>query len=471
MSRFLDRVERIPGFTHRRLGLVVFLLSAFGTVWVRVLTQRRALVMIDLEVYREGAQSLLLGRPLYDHLTLQNNLPFTYPPLSAWLVTPFAMLPFAAAGTLWTILFIWATYGAVEIAMRKPMVNLWDRFRHRADGIPFLITALLLWIEPVNDGIFFGQINAFLVLACMADLGLRRVTGRGALSGLAAAVKLVPGVFMVHFVITGQWRLLRNAVLAGGGLTLLVAALDWTNSQAFFFDALRQPERLGSNVNTSNQSIRGALMRLAVVQGWSDHAVSLLWMGLVLLVGVPSFLLARRFHKLGDRAAEVGVVGLMAVLLSPVAWIHHMHWLVVLLPAVVGDGRRRARWYIALAFAVFYATRLPWIGHWLQRQYDWPAWTHEAGVVMEDGFGLMAVVLLVVLWRLSYDGHHQGVVSGGTSRNPQFRADGSQRDWIDRLAKVLLPARWRPADTLAARPGLSPAPPQPVEPSLAVSRD
>lgn len=443
MERFLKRLESLPGFTYRRLGIVVFILSGLAAVYVRVLSQRRSLMMIDLVVYREGAQSLLMGRPLYEHMTLQNNLPFTYPPLSAWLMLPFALLPFAMASALWCILFIWATYGAVSIAMRKPMVHLLERFSYRAKCVPFLIAAVMLWIEPVNDGIFFGQVNAYLVLACMADLGLRRMRWRGAWTGLCMAVKLVPGVFLIHYVISGQWRLLRNMLLCAGGLTLLVAAVDWQTSKAFWFDAISQPERLGANINTSNQSIRGWLMRLAVNEGWTDHQVTLMWLPLAAAVALPAFLLARRFHRLGDRAAEVGVVGLMAVLLSPVAWIHHLHWMVVLIPALIGDGRRRKRWLIAAAFTVFFIIRVPWTGHAWRRHYDWPDWVHAVGMVLQNGFGLAAVVLLVVLWRLSYDGHHQGVVDEPTSRGPEFRDGGTQRDWLDALSSRVLPARLR----------------------------
>lgn len=423
-----------PRFTYRRLGILIFVLSGLVAVWVRVLSQRRSLMMIDLVVYREGAQSLWMGRPLYDHLTLQNNLPFTYPPLSAWLVMPFAAVPFGVALALWCILQVFATYWAVSIAMRKPMVAVRERLGARGELVPFVLAAVLLWIEPVNDGIFFGQVNAYIVLACIADLGLRRTRWpRGALTGLMTAVKLTPGVFWVHYVISGQWRLLRNSLLTAAGLTLLVAAVDWQTSRNFWFGAIQQPERLGANVNTSNQSIRGWLMRVAENESWPDSRVTLLWILLVLLIAPLSFLLARRFHKLGDRAAEVGVVGMMAVLLSPVAWIHHMHWLVVLVPAIIGDGRRRARWYIAAGFIVFFIVRVPWVGHGIRRQYDWPAAVHGVGMVLQNGFGFAAVVLLLVLWRLSYDGHHQGVVTEPGSRGPETSENGSSRDVWDRL--------------------------------------
>jgi alpha-1,2-mannosyltransferase len=410
-------------FTYRRLGITLLVLSGLAAVYVRVLSQRRALMMIDLVVYREGAQSLWIGRPLYEHLTLQNNLPFTYPPLSAWLAMPFAAIPFPSVLALWCILQIWAVYVAVKIAMRAPMVAVRERLGAKADAVPYLVAAALLWIEPVSDGIFFGQVNSFIVVAAMADIGLRRVRWpRGALTGLVTAVKLTPGVFWVHFLVSGQWRLLRNSLLTAGGLTIFVALVDWDTSWRFWTGAIRQPERLGANINTSNQSLRGMLMRLGEAQSISESTVTLWWVASVLIVGVPSFLLARRFHRLGDRAAEVGVVGLMAVLLSPVAWIHHLHWMIVLLPAVLGDGRRKLRWIIALGYTGLFVWRMPWTGHGILRSEELPGGVEAFAMVLQNGFGLLAIALLVILWRLSFDGHHQGVVGSAESRPAHTRA-------------------------------------------------
>ncbi len=397
--------------TYRYIGLAVLLISALATVYVRVLSQPRVYVLVDLVVYREGAQSLGMGRPLYDHMTLQNNLPFTYPPLSAWLAFPFGMVPFPVAAALWTILQVWAVYGAAHLAMRVPMVAVRQRLGAKADGVPYLAAAAMLWMEPLHDGVYFGQVNAFIVVAAMADLSLRHMRWpRGALTGLVTAVKLTPGVFWIHYAVSGQWRLLVNSIATAAGLTILVAVADLRTSLDFWFGAIRQPERLGENVNTSNQSIRGMLMRLGETHNIPEFYISAAWLVCVVLVAVPSFLLAKRFHDLGDRAAEVGVVGLMAVLLSPVAWIHHLHWLVVLLPAVIGDGRRRRRWIIAAAYLGLFMWRMPWTGHGMLLYQDLPPAGNAVAMVLQDGFGLLALLLLVILWRLSYDGHHQGVV-------------------------------------------------------------
>ena len=93
------------------------------------------------------------------------------------------------------------------------------------------------------------------------------------------------------------------------------------------------------------------------------------------VVGFIGFQLARRAHLAGDSISEVAAIGLMAVLLSPVAWIHHLHWMVVVIFAVLGaDPMRDRRRLVAAAVVTgFFLCRMPWWGiTWLSHP-DWPS--------------------------------------------------------------------------------------------------
>ena len=85
---------------------------------------------------------------------------------------------------------------------------------------------------------------------------------------------------------------------------------------------------------------------------------------LVAVVGFVGFSLARRAYRAGDSISEVAAVGLMAVLLSPVAWIHHLHWMVVVVFAVLGADPLRDRRRLAAAAVItgFFLCRMPWWG-------------------------------------------------------------------------------------------------------------
>ena len=89
-----------------------------------------------------------------------------------------------------------------------------------------------------------------MVLACLMDLreprpGLVRRVPRGVLVGLAMAVKLTPGVFVVHFLVTRRWKEAATAVGTAVAVTLGVWVLLPQASFAFWGGALQDPARLG----------------------------------------------------------------------------------------------------------------------------------------------------------------------------------------------------------------------------------
>ncbi|WP_392543871.1 glycosyltransferase 87 family protein [Oryzobacter telluris] len=349
---------------------------------------------IDVEVYREAGVSILNGRPVYAAMTEPPQLlAFTYPPFAAIVAIPLAFLPFGVVGWLWTALQVLATTATVWYAGY--------RLIHRTGAwMPLALAALtapMLWLHPVGDGIRFGQVNAFIVLLCLMDLreprpGVLSRVPRGVLVGLAMAVKLTPGVFVVHFLVTRRWKEAATAVGTAVGVTVGSWVLLPQASFAFWGGALQDPARLGPNAGTANQSIRGFLLRLGP-EGLPGTA---LWLVLVAAVGGFGFWLARRRYLEGDSIGEVAVVGLMACLLSPVAWIHHYHWLVVGIFALLGADplRERFRLWAALFVTVFFTLRLPWWGiDWLAHR-DWPELPARILQNADVAGGLAALYLL-----------------------------------------------------------------------------
>jgi alpha-1,2-mannosyltransferase len=356
---------------------------------------------VDVEVYREAGVSVLHGRPVYDVLTeAPQLLPFTYPPFAALLAVPLALLPFGVVGWLWTAAQVAATTMVVWYA-GQPLVR---RAGPWAPVALALLTAPMLWLHPVSDGVRFGQVNAFIVLACVLDLArprprwLRRVPA-GVLVGLAMAVKLTPGVFVVHYLVCRRWREAATAVGTAVGVTLV----SWTalpdSFWAFWGGALQDPTRLGPNFGTANQSIRGVLLRIGP-EGLPGTAI---WLVAVAVVAAVGFLLARRFWLAGDWVAEGATVGLLACLLSPVAWIHHYHWVVVVVLALLGGHPERDRWRLAAAgvVLVWFLMRMPWWGiSWLNQ----PTWPELPGRLLQNADlagGLVALGLLGWLDRRS----------------------------------------------------------------------
>jgi len=404
-------VRRVLPWLLASAASVLAVLSVRASV--SAMRDGRPWVDLDLGVYLSGAAAVR-SHDLYDLLFGPVHLPFTYPPFAAFLAIPLALLPFGVVGWLWTALQVIATTATVWYAAH--------RLLHRTGGwMPLALaaaTAPMIWLHPVSDGIRFGQVNAFIVLACLMDLrdprpGLVRRVPQGVLVGLAMAVKLTPGVFVVHFLVTRRYREAATAVGTAVAVTLAAWVLLPQASFAFWGGALQDPARLGPNMGTSNQSMRGFLLRV----GPDGLAGTAIWLVLVAVVGAFGFWLARRLFRAGDSIGEVAVVGLLACLLSPVAWIHHFHWVVVVVFALLGADplRERRRLWAGLGVTAFFLCRLPWWGiDWLNH----PSWPAFPGRVLQNADVFGALAALWLLWWAVRPGTPSPDATGGAQRTP-----------------------------------------------------
>lgn len=361
--------------TRRRLawvGAVALMLASLAPlVWLHLIDARPGRWQVDLEVYRNAGVSHLIGRPVYETLTPPPQLlPFTYPPFPSMLAVPLALVPFHVAGWIWYLLQALTNVAIVWIVgarwWRRPQ---W--WRPLTFGLAVAVSTHLL---PVSDGYRFGQVDAFLVFLVLADITrwrpLRWVP-HGVLVGFAAAIKLTPSIFIVHFAVTRQWRAFWTSVATAAGLTLFAAAMDLQNSLAFWFGALLDPERLGSNAGVPNQSIRGMIYRLH-----GDNPVgSLIWLTLIVTCLVLGMAIAARAHRSGRPLEEVAAVGLVALLISPVSWIHHHDWMLVVFAVLARYAHRDRRRLAAVGVLfVVYLLKWPWWGYW---------WMNSPGEIAE----------------------------------------------------------------------------------------
>ncbi|GAA3443249.1 hypothetical protein Pve01_27280 [Planomonospora venezuelensis] len=375
--------------------------------------------LVDLDVYRTGGEMVLSGRPVYDFFTpAPQLLPFTYPPIAALLAAPLAAMSWPAAQWVWTAgifatLVVTVGYGFREALARIGRPGTAAGGPERGGPVPRVprpvwmplafafLTVACTYLMPIRDQVRFGQVDILLVALCLADCAARRpVWPRGMLIGLATAVKLTPGVFLIYLLVTGfgpgareeQRRTFFMAAFTAALLTLLPFLVIPADAADFWFRALLDPERLGSNAATTNQSMRGMLIRLYL----PDTLTGLIWVALVAVVGRYGFLHARRALLGGDAPTAFALVGLMAVLLSPVAWIHHLAWVVVVLGAIAGDGRDPVRVRVAAGVWLYYVVPIPWWGVAI-RAAEIPVVSPVLGKIVQNAFGLGALGLVWLL--------------------------------------------------------------------------
>ncbi len=361
----------------------VLAVGAVVAVWTQMGPGGRSL--IDLSVYRAGGRVILHGASLYGsslRAQLGVPLPFTYPPVAAVLTTVLAPLPNLVGDWLWELGGVGVVAACVAVAF-GPLAAPLGRWRW--PGLAAVAIACL-WLTPVKDHLGFGQIDLFLVGLCLADCTARRPRWpRGCLVGLATAVKLVPGVFIVYLALTRRTRAAGVGVATLAGLSALGWLVDPADSKSFWLTRIFQPQHTGNNAYFSNQSIKGMLARLGI-----HHA--LLWLALVAVVAVVGLVRARRASLGGQELAGVVLTGLVGLLASPVSWIHSAVWMVPALGVLVGRGRDRLRVAGAVALAVLLAARLPYVGAAIRHG----AWSW-AGQLLEDSYGLACLLVVVVL--------------------------------------------------------------------------
>src|SRR6516164_757776 len=392
-GRLAGRLATWPPWAVIALGALAWIaaLAAVEPLVHGYLTSVPDQRMVDLNVYRTGGLSVLQGQPLYTVLTQPPQLlPFTYPPAAALFAVPLALMPWPAAQLAW-VPVIYVPLAVVIWLAFAPLLRRAGRLRAVVFAVIFAACAYLF---PVRDEMRFGQVDMVLLALAVTDCAARAPRWpRGALVGLATAIKLVPGVFIVYLWLSGRRR---------AAVTATVAALAWTlgawlllpgDSVTYWSSAIFQSGRLGSNSGTSNQSLRGILLR----EFLPAQAPGALWVAVAVLVAVAGFAVARRLARQGREMEGIAVTALLGVLLSPVSWIHHFLVVVVVIGAILADGRSRQRVAIAAGTTVFFALTIPWWGRSLLAQPDVPALSAR---VVEDGFGIAAVALVVILARL-----------------------------------------------------------------------
>jgi alpha-1,2-mannosyltransferase len=350
--------------------------------------------LVDLDVYRTSGLSLLRGQPLYAILTQPPQLlAFTYPPAAALFAVPLALLPWPAAQLVW-VPFVYVPLAVVIWYAFAPLLDRAGRLRIALFAVLFAACAYLF---PLRDEMRFGQVDMALLALAVADCAASRPRWpRGALVGLATAIKLVPGVFVVYLWLSGRRRAAVTAAIVAAAGTLGAWLLLPYDSMTYWTSAIFDSGRLGSNSGTSDQSLRGLLLRLFLPGSlpWP------IWAGAAAALTVVGFALVRRLARQpaapgGQASMEaIAVTALVGVLASPVSWIHHYVVVVVALGAILADARTRRRVVLAAGTAVYFALSIPWWGHSLLGQRDVPI---LAARVVQDAFGLAALALIAIM--------------------------------------------------------------------------
>lgn len=241
--------------------------------------------------------------------------PYLSPPALAWLLVPFALLPFSLAFAVWL--------GASAVGLA------WAAWI--AGGRPLYVLSVLGFL-PVFVALGSGQVAPLIVLALVWAVRLE-AGGRWALAGVLLAVVAVKpqlGLMVpVAVLASGRWRPVAVAAAIAVVLAVLTLAALGVDGVRRWLDAVHQFSGVGYFLRWSLAPLLGetgwavaalvtALLVAAAGRHWRQNGLAVLGAGLLgsILVNhyltpsdlvvllVPVWALARA----GGRAAALGAV-------------------------------------------------------------------------------------------------------------------------------------------------------------------
>ncbi|MBY6538626.1 mannosyltransferase [Rhodococcus sp. BP-349] len=319
----MSEVQRSAGRAVLAAAPALFVLSLILRVVWTVATPNGS-NWVDLHVYVDGSARLFSG-DLYDFTYSEETpdfpLPFTYPPFAALVFYPLHFLPFPVVGAGWMIATIAALYAVVRLAQGMVGTGPWSGRRAAV-----LWTTVGLWTESMRTTLDYGQVNVFLVLLAMLAARSARWWLSGALVGVAAGVKLTPAITGLYFLAQRRWAAAAFSAVAFAATVVVSFLLVGPAATTYFTTLLGDADRIGPVGSVWNQSLRGALSRVA----GQDVGQGPVWLVAAAVVLAAAFLAWRTLAR-DDRLGTLVIVSFVGLMISPISWSHHWVWVVPML--------------------------------------------------------------------------------------------------------------------------------------------
>ena len=317
---------------------------------------------VDLGVYLRLGGRYIFTSHLYSFVLPNTSLPFTYPPFAALLFAPWQRT-FTTVGsvqTAWTMCNLAALLGVLVLTIRlvKPTLDSVSTWRV---ALALSLPALLL--NPVLITIGFGQVNLVVTFLVMWDLLSQRRVGKrqvplGMATGLAAAVKLTPLLFVPYLLLTRRWRGALTCILTFVACELVSFLVSPTSSISYWTQAIFKPGRAGDLSIVDNQNLWAVLDRFT--HGVLPGAVMV---PVLIAAAAAGLWLAAQAHQRSSPLLGVLLCAATCLAVSPISWVHHMVWVVpaILWLALAPDRPPWGRVLAAAAAVLFWSAPVWWV--------------------------------------------------------------------------------------------------------------
>jgi Glycosyltransferase family 87 len=274
--------------------------------------------------FRPAAQAVLHGMSPYvalDDPELTRGTAFVYPPVSAFLLMPFALLPSFAADVLVSLVLL----GLVPLILWAGGVRDW-----RCYGIAFL------W-APVFSAIQTANLSIPLALGAALTWRHRdRLKPLVAVAGLSLAAKIFLWPLVAWLWASGRRRPAILSVAVATAFMLTTWAILGFAGLAEYVPMLRRLTALEEKESYSS-------FALALDSGLGETPARALALALSLALLVATITVTSR----GDERGGYVLAITTALAASPIIWLHYFTLLLV--PVAITRPRLSLPWFLPLA--------------------------------------------------------------------------------------------------------------------------
>ncbi|NIH84297.1 glycosyltransferase family 87 protein [Amycolatopsis granulosa] len=382
--RYGSTAERVRLGLELLLAVVLFAALAYYAHGVRKWPT-------DVDVYRLGADTFLKGHSIYTELPVSSvggPLPYTYPPFSAVLFTPLAIIPPSIGYPLLTAATCLALFPIV-LAYRKASPELRGLLAK-----PWMVVAgacAMVVAHPVLNTIFWGQINVLLMMLVALDvLWPNPRWPRGALIGIAAAVKLTPAGFVLIFLLRKDFRAVVTSFVSFLVMTAIAFVLMPRDSWTYWTDRVFHATGMNIGPIHANESVSATFEKLHM----TGTALTVAGGVGVIAVVVMTFLGTARALRDENLPMALGVNAAGVLLISPISWSHH--WVLALPTAalvLMMGVQKNNKWLLVSGWA---AVVILWLSPHYWTPIEWWTWSH-AQQLAGSTYQIVAVAFLVVM--------------------------------------------------------------------------
>ena len=370
------RLLRQPGVQLAALSIVTLVVLAFRALQFLALT-REIQWGYDFSAYWAAADRLLQDAGIYTSAQLagpyapQAQYLYLYPPPLAAAVTPLAALfptDYHAAAWVWAGIGVAVLLGAVLALTRSE--RLGEHFPMLDGRGRWLLVAAAFVFPPVIGELVLGNVHLVLLgLLTVAWLGVRQGTPRGELAagiaiGVAALIKVFPGVLLVWFLLTRRYRAAAGVLIGAAVFALLALPITGIDPWTQFPTVLANLSAPSDTADTLAPTVW-----LAEWIGFTPARVVITLAGLAILAF--SALASTAGPRPDDATRVVGyrhspttrsfaIAVTVAVLIAPALYHHYLALLVLPMLLALGAGVPLKR--IALSYFLMWGGTQPALG-------------------------------------------------------------------------------------------------------------